>query len=176
MKKIFNRSFFLIILISFGCKKNPDDKKIEITSNNLTSCPADLNCTYLYKDGADFGEPFFLNLKKGDFKIFKYSALLGNGYYAKHVYIRVPLNVTQFELGNDQVLAGEVKYANPCASCDVIGLKVVGGSFKGIKSVNANQTSRWLLEGKVYLSTIQPSSYQDSIIIKQYFNLDPAGI
>lgn len=171
MKKIFNLSIFVMILISLGCKKN---KNIEINEDHLTSCPDNTTCTYLYYNGADFGQPSFFNLQKGSYKVFKYSALLGNGYYAKYVYIRVPSNATKFELTNDQVLAGEVKFANPCASCDLIGVKIVGGNFKGIRSIDS-PTSSWLLEGNVYLSSIVPSAYRDTIKIKQYFKLDPAG-
>jgi len=174
MKKIFSLSIFVMILINLGCKKDKD-KEIEINADHLTTCPNNITCTYLYEDEADFGNPFFLNLQKGSYKIFKYSALLGNGYYAKHVYIRIPANVTKFELSNEQVIAGEVKFANPCASCDVIGLKIVGGDFKGIKT-SGSKTSNWLLDGKVYLSTIAASSYRDTIRIKQYFAIDPAGI
>jgi hypothetical protein len=176
MRTIFNLSFFLILLSVFSCKKNPNEKKVEITGDNLTGCPTDMTCTYLYQDGVDFGEPSFLNLKKGNFKIFKYSAVLGKGFYAKHVYIRVPLNAAQFELNNAQVVEGAVRYANPCATCDLVGLKVTGGHFKGVKTAGSSQSRGWLLEGKVYLGTLVPSAYQDSIYIKQYFALDPVGL
>ncbi|RNL54149.1 hypothetical protein [Pedobacter jejuensis] len=176
MKKILNLSLLMIVMFSISCKKNSNDEKIEIDTNNLTTCPKDFNCTYLYHDAADFGEPFFLNLKKGSYKVFKYSALLGYGNYAKYVYMRIPMNVTQFSLTNKQVLAGEVKFANPCTSCNTIGVKIVGGSFKGIKTSTSFGVPKWLLDGQLYLGSITPSAYRDTIRIKQYFTLDPTGI
>lgn len=178
MKKIFTLSILIIALINFNCKKDNDGEKNQIDANNLTTCPKDFNCTYLYQNNANFGDSFFLNLKKGNYRVFKYSALaVPYDYYAQHIYIRVPMNnVTQsFKVTNEQALSGDVQYATICPSCDFIGVKVVGGSFKGVKTSSINAI--WLLEGKVYLAATAPSSsYRDTISIKQYFTLDPAGI
>lgn len=175
MKKILYLSIFMIALISLGCKKDRNDEKIEITTDNLTTCPKDFNCTYLYNDNADFGDSFFLDLKKGNYRVFKYSALLGNGFYAKYINIRVPINVTQFKLTSAQILEGNLHFANPCPTCNTIGFNVTGGSFKGVKI--AGSSPKWLLDGEVYLgATGSVSSVRDTIRIKQYFTPDPVKI
>ena len=175
MNKILNLFVLLIMMISFSCKKS-NHENIEISLDDFSDCPKNFSCTYLYVENAEFGDPLFLNLKKGSQKIFKYSAVMGNGFMAKYVYFKIPMNVTQFNLTNEQVLAGEVKYADPCPSCDKIGVKIIGGHFKGIQVSGASATAKWLVDGQLYLGSIQPSTYRDTVRIKQYFTLDPAGI
>ncbi len=55
----------LILIVLTSCSDNND---LSISSDNLTECPAETNCSNLFTESADFDQAF--HLKSGNFRVF----------------------------------------------------------------------------------------------------------
>lgn len=162
---------FTIILINLSCSKdkNKEEKpKIEIDEKNLTVCPDNANCQFLFTENGDLNESPS-TLKTGTYRLF-WSDVQTPGMSAK-LYIKAPMQGKDFSLDKADILAGRIKLFQICPACLTVPFKELDGYVKGINLTPdkpADQT-KWLLEIKVVLGVDEESYVKDTVYIKQYF-------
>lgn len=174
MKIIKAQIFYLLLLIVIGavsCKKDrPAQDQSFIDKNNLTDCPANATCQYLFSENADFTLNYLGVDQPGRYRLFWAEAKQESS--ALSVYVKAPMAGTKFELTKADVLAGLVLPYTSCPTCYAIPFKVVDGYAKGVNTTPekvADQT-KWLLEIKLVLRYEGSSMPDETIFIKQYFN------
>jgi len=156
-----------VLAVLNSCKKDGVKKTgIEITGKDLTVCPDNADCEFLYTEGADISTQ--LLFQPGNYRVF-WSSFRYSGIDSR-LYIRTPQNVSEFYLKR-QDLESKVLLTSLCPACLSVPMKPVEGYIKGINvwpDQRADQT-RWLLEVKLYLMPQGGSKVTDTLFIKQYF-------
>ena len=160
-----------IVLINFSCSKDRDkEPKIEIDEKNLTACPENANCQYLFTESADLNEGPSI-FKTGSYRVF-WSNVQIPGMSAT-LYIKAPMQGKDFLLDKTAILAGRVKLVRNCPACLMfeIPFKEVDGYVKGINLTPGKRTdeTRWLLEVNLILEAQDGSDAKSTVSIKQYF-------
>jgi len=156
---------FFALLTFVSCEKKMENNP-EIDENNLTACPANSNCDYLFAENADWEVQNFL-LKTGNYRLFW--NVVNYGGMTTRLHIKTPMQGNKFSLNDQDILNGLVKFYQICPFCDYVGLKPVGGFVKGINTAT-NKKAKWLLEAKIFMESEGNSSIKDTLYIKQYFS------
>ena len=157
--------FFLVVLLS--CKKS-NSPNITL-STNLTDCPANSTCSYLYYDNADF-----VNAAPpvpGSFRVFSYQSVNQNVCGATSQFLfKTPLNATGFDITSNQIAAGGV-FASylVCPCCDyAVAFKPIGGEIKGKRT----DATHWLVNASIVFGT-SVTAPADTLVVNQYFIQHP---
>ncbi|TDQ07449.1 hypothetical protein [Pedobacter metabolipauper] len=160
---------YAAIAINFSCAKDKG-VVVNIEDKDLTQCPANSSCTFLFNENADIntGGSLFMTAA-GNYRLF-HTNMSRPGYNIL-LFVKAPMNGSNFELGKADVLAGRVKLISSCVACNMIPVKEIDGYVKGKnltpgKSINK---SKWLLEIKVIMASDVNASYSDTVFVKQYF-------
>ena len=162
---------FAIILISSACSKQKDketEPKIEIDEKNLTACPENASCQYLFTENTDLGEQPG-TLRSGAYRLF-WSEIQTPGMSAK-LYIKGPMQGKDFSLGKADILEGRVKLVRSCPACSMIPFKELDGYVKGVNLTPEKPAdqAKWLLEIKVIMGFDEEAVVKDTVYVKQYF-------
>ncbi|WP_276089936.1 hypothetical protein [Pedobacter sp. JY14-1] len=156
-----------ILPVFSSCKKDGVKKTgIEITDKDLTVCPDNADCEFLYTEGADISKQ--LLFQPGNYRLF-WSSFRYSGIDSR-LYIRTPQDAREFYLKR-QDFESKVLLTSICPACFSIPMRPVEGYIKGINvspDKRADQT-KWLLEVKLYLMPQGGSKVTDTLFIKQYF-------
>jgi len=175
MKTSFTKIIALmaILAITTSCSKDDDiGKDVQIDDKNLTNCPENSSCQYLFFENSDLNtEP--TTVKSGQFRLFL--SKIHTSMDERMLYIKAPIEGDSFSLDKKDILAGKAVYTFICPACDFVGMKPVDGFAKGLKiaPTGVNTESKWLLEYNIILQAASNAAYRDTIYVKQYFE---AGI
>lgn len=172
MKKavhIFAVLFILSMLSACEKKENPVVKKIEIDDKDLSVCPPNANCEFLYIENAD------ANRNTGEFKPGSnrlFFATINLPGINQKVYIRTPMDVNEFELTKNDIIDGKVNFVSICPACYMTPQQAIGGYVRGVNLTPENRSdqSKWILDIQLIVGDLNDaSSYRDTIRVKQYF-------
>lgn len=168
MKRNITHLMMLLIVIATGLsctKRDTTPPEIAIEDKDLTACPKDANCQYLFTEHADFNAETF-SPKSGNKRLFWADVMAT--VYGSRIYIIAPMEGTGFLLGKAEVLAGGVQINAGCPTCYMVPYTLVDGYVKGVNLTPGNRAdqSKWLLEIKVVL---QRGDDKQTIFVKQHF-------
>jgi len=159
----------MTILTSTSCSKNNEKiDKEELDEKNLTPCPENLSCQYLFTENADANEAGSL-LVAGPYRLFW--AEFRNGGFRRVIYVKAPMKGNNFTLNKQAILDGKVQVIHGCPNCLMVAYMPVDGYVKGVNLTpdkRADQT-KWLLEAKIVLQAVSGPAQRDTITVKQYF-------
>lgn len=168
----------VIIIAVSSCKKGGNDSDVvKINETNLTPCPANTNCQYLFTEHADINIENGQTLKTGNSRVFW--SVWQNSDMTTNVYVKAPMDGTSFSLDKEDILNGKVQYFSSCPACYMVAMKNVDGYVKGVNLTpekSADQ-SKWIIEAKIIREPISSSLqgelptplYRDTVFVKQYF-------
>ncbi len=182
MKRDYTRTLILLIaavIFSISCSKDRGIKAtVEIEDKNLTACPANFNCEYLFTEHAQ------VNAENGAIttgvnRVFWASILASDGSNVQTtgrgytLYIDASMQGNTFSLKKEDILAGKVKLMRQgCPTCYMAPARpLIDGYVKGINrspEKPADQT-KWLLEIQVILAPEVGQSTNETVNMKQYF-------
>ncbi|MCJ8209149.1 hypothetical protein MUY27_05480 [Mucilaginibacter sp. RS28] len=156
-----------------SCKKDStvDPDKLNITADNLTSCPLGSTCSYLFTESADLVDNDRSELKTGKYRLFWFKNEADG--YTSTVFIKAPMKGTGFELKKADLLEGKVVVVRSCLACLFGPQAIVDGYVKGVNSTPGKPAdqAKWLLEGQVVLQLQGGSNNQKyTINFKQVFS------
>lgn len=140
-----------------------------IDESNLTDCPANATCQYLFTENVDLNPNSFSAPQQGRYRLFWAEAKQAESTMS--VYVKAAMEGTKFELTKADVLAERVLLYRSCPTCMMIPFKVVDGYAKGVNMTPekpADQT-KWLLEIKLVIRYEGTSMADETVFIKQYF-------
>ena len=159
------------ILICTSCSKDKGKiTKDEIDEKNLTPCPENADCQYLFTEDADLSEDGS-KLITGPYRLF-WADIQTPGYRTT-LYIKAPMEGKSFSINKKAMLGGKVKLIRSCAACLMTPFRLIEDGY--IKGVNltpdkqADQT-KWLLEAEVILEATGQPAKRDTLHVKQYFD------
>jgi hypothetical protein len=172
MKKQFTLAlcFLFLIFISLSCSKSSHENPVPlIDENNLTACPVNANCQYLYTEQADIN-PGPGTLMTGNYRVF-WSSVVNQGMSAV-LYIKAPMTGNSFILNKADITGGKIEISRSCPACLFVASKVVDGYVRGVNlspHKPADQT-KWILEAQIISEAVYgPSPVRDTLKVKQYF-------
>jgi hypothetical protein len=158
-----------LILTHSACSKKDNLDKIKIEETDLTLCPENSECEYLFTENADI-EGTMPTFKSGAYRLF-WAGITQPGMDSR-LYLKAPMQGNSFQLDKSAIAAGRVVLYRSCLACSMFPLKPVDGYVKGINLTPekpADQT-KWLLEAKIILGDASgETSYRDTLYVKQYF-------
>jgi hypothetical protein len=172
MNKQFTLALCCLSLISIilSCSKSSDEKPVPlIEENNLTACPLNANCQYLFTEQADINpEPGALTT--GNYRLF-WSSVATQGISAV-LYIKAPMKGDYFVLNPADITGGKIEIRRSCPACFFAASKVVDGYVRGLKlspHKPADQT-KWILEAQIISESVYGAApIRDTLFVKQYF-------
>ncbi|MEJ2883071.1 hypothetical protein [Pedobacter sp. GR22-6] len=173
MKTIKVPLFYLFVLLMIGgvsCRKDRPVQEQPIDESNLTDCPANATCQYLFTENVDLNPNSFSAPQQGRYRLFWAEAKQAESTMS--VYVKAAMEGTKFELTKADVLAERVLLYRSCPTCMMIPFKVVDGYAKGVNMTPekpADQT-KWLLEIKLVIRYEGTSMADETVFIKQYFH------
>lgn len=159
-----------LILTQSACSKKEDLDKIKIDETNLTACPENTNCEYLFTESADI-EGTMPTFKSGGYRLFW--ANVNYKSVNSKLYLKAPMKGSTFQLDKSAIVAGSVTLFRNCPTCLMTPTVSIADGY--VKGVNLNpekpaDQTKWLLEAKIILEdTIGGTVYRDTLYIKQYF-------
>lgn len=160
-----NLSFITIVLIAFvSCKDKGD---LTISADNLTECPAETNCSYIFTESADVTDNF--NFKSGIYRVFKVQKR--NGDRSESLFIKAPMDGKSFTLSAEEIKT-RFSLRTDCAGCFILVSKPLFGTVKGVNTTpdKPADQAQWLLDINVVIGTVNTEIPVDTIRIKQYFS------
>jgi len=163
-------ALLLLVSISLSCSKRNDENAAPvIDEKNLTACPLNANCQYLFTERADIN-PGHGNLITGNYRVF-WSSVVNQGVNAV-IYIKAPMTVKSFILKREDIVGGKIEISRSCPACLFAASKLVDGYVKGINlspDQPADQT-KWILEAQIISESVYGASpVRDTVTVKQYF-------
>ncbi|MET1054779.1 MAG: hypothetical protein ABWY16_05690 [Pedobacter sp.] len=163
-------SLLALVFINLSCaKQSGRDEVIRIDENNLTPCPANANCQYLFTEQADVnpGPGTFVT---GKYRLF-WSSVLNQGV-SYIIYIKAPMTGNAFSLSREDIVNGKIEISRSCPACLFAASKLVDGYVKGINLTPgkpADQT-KWILEVQIISESVYGAPpVRDTVSVKQYF-------
>ena len=149
-------------------KKNDGEPVVMVDEKNLTGCPLNADCQYLFTERADVnsGPGTFTT---GSYRVFWNSTLI-EGRSAV-LYIKAPMAGNSFSLNQADVTSGKVELSRSCPACYFVASKIVDGYVKGINLTPdkpADQT-KWIIEAQIIFDAMYGPSIKDTVSVKQYF-------
>ncbi|MCX2479118.1 hypothetical protein OQY15_08440 [Pedobacter sp. MC2016-15] len=163
-------SLLLLVFINLSCSKDEDENQVPvIDEKNLTACPPNATCHYLFTENADVN-PGPGTFTTGNFRVF-WSSVFTQGVSAI-VYVRAPMTGNSFTLKTSDIVSGKIEISRNCASCLFAASKLVDGYVKGINLTpgkRADQT-KWILEAQLISESLYGTpAVRDTVSVKQYF-------
>lgn len=172
MKRIATQLILLagVISMQIACTKKSDLERLGIDDANLTTCPANSDCEYLFTENADI-EGAVPTFKSGNYRMF-WAGITEPGMDSR-LYIKAPMTGNSFYLDKSSIAGGSVVLYRSCAACLMFPLRpIADGYVKGINLTPgrpADQT-KWLVEARVILEDSSGgSTFKDTLYVKQYF-------
>ena len=172
MKRQFTLALYVLTLciISFSCaKKRESEAVITIDEKNLTACPGNANCQYLFTERADIN-PGRGNFITGNYRVF-WGSTETQGV-STVVYIKAPMTGNSFLLNRSDITGGKIEISRSCPACLFAASKLVDGYVKGINLTPgkpADQT-KWILEAQIISESVYAAApIRDTVSVKQYF-------
>jgi len=158
-----------LVLISFSCSKRNDVKSDPvIDEKNLTACPSNASCEFLFTEQADVN-PVPGTLMTGAYRLF-WSRVVNQGV-SSVLYIKAPMQGNSFVLNKSDITGGKIEISRSCPACLFAASKLVDGYVKGINlspDKPADQT-RWILEAQIISESVYGTPIRDTVSVKQYF-------
>ena len=160
---------FAVTLFSASCsKKNDGEPVVTVDEKNLSGCPLNSDCQYLFTERADvnFGPGVFTT---GNYRVF-WNSTLTEGRSAV-LYIKAPMTGNSFTLNQADVTSGKVELSRSCPACYFVASKIVDGYVNGINLTPdkpADQT-KWIIEAQIIFDAVYGPSVKDTVSVKQYF-------
>jgi len=172
MKRIATQLILLagVILMQTACTKKNDLEKVGINDANLTTCPANSDCDYLFTENADV-EGTVPTFKSGNYRMF-WAEISEPGVDSK-LYIKAPMTGNSFLLDKSSIVSGSVVWYQSCAACLMFPLRPISDGY--VKGVNLTpgrpaDQAKWLVEAKVILEDASGgSTFRDTLYVKQHF-------
>ena len=164
------KSLLAITLLFTALSCSKDDGYVDtLTEADLTQCPENSNCQYLYANNADFSGNYG-ELSNGSYRVF-YNEIR-TSYRSTLVSLKAPMKGETFFIDNSAIQKGVVKFDYSCPACNYAApnYKVTGGYSKG-KKLNTSGNERWLVETKLFFA--DGTDFKDTVYVKQYYYPKP---
>ncbi|SEB12571.1 hypothetical protein [Pedobacter hartonius] len=162
-------SLLALVLLSFSCSKRNDAESFPVLDEkNLTPCPANANCEFLFTEQADV-EPVPGIFKTGAYRLF-WSRVVRQSM-SSVLYIKAPMKGNSFTLNQSDITNGKIEISRSCPACLFVASKLVDGYVKGINlspGKPADQTS-WIVEAQLISESMYGTPLRDTVSVKQYF-------
>lgn len=159
----------MLSLCIISCSKHKSDSdEIHILERDLTPCPENSKCEYQFREYADFNTEQF-TLERGDYRLF--FANVSSNFAGFVLYIKAPMKGNSFLLSKKDVISGQVKLVNTCATCFSAPVEPTDGYVKGINLTPGKPAdqAKWIIEANITLGIKTDGQTNNVVKLKQYF-------